>query len=104
MLGAFLMPLGNVVAAQKTNADASQCSKEILHNFVVRNKPESKGGLVQGTVDIWNTAGGKTFFYVSRVDVDADGAPQRLQLEKYRIGRCPECGRSRQLVWARYRR
>jgi len=29
MLGALL----NVVAAQKTNADASQCSKEILHNF-----------------------------------------------------------------------
>ena len=75
MLGALLMPFGSVVAAQKPNADASHCSKEILRNFVVRDKPESKGGVVQGTVDIWNTAGSKAFFYVSRMEVDADGAP-----------------------------
>jgi hypothetical protein len=75
MLGALLMLFGNIVAAQKTSADASQCSKEILQNFVVRNKPASKGGVVQGTVAIWSTAGGKAFFYVSRMDVDADGAP-----------------------------
>jgi hypothetical protein len=73
MLGALLMPLENVVAAQNTNA--SPCSKEIRQHFVVRNKPESKGGVVQGTVDIWNTAGGKAFFYVSRMEIDADGAP-----------------------------
>jgi hypothetical protein len=75
MLGALLMPFGSAVAAQKPDADASHCSKEILRNFVVRDKPESKGGVVQGTVDIWNTAGSKAFFYVSRMEVDADGAP-----------------------------
>jgi hypothetical protein len=44
--------------------------KEILRNFVVRDKPESKGGVVEGTVEIWNTAGSKAFFYVSRMEVE----------------------------------
>ena len=62
-------------AARHCGQSSPPCPKVSLQDFVIRNKWKAKGGVPIRTVSIWKSGEGKSFFYVSNMEIDADGAP-----------------------------